>query len=148
MVAAAAAVVGQRPEQRPVALPRPSLRLRVRFFFSLPSPYFGVFGKNDFRSLALSFSCGSDFSRSSFGELKSVAVGDCQLEIAVACFFALASKFASWRAANRSARSLALTSKRCAPDTGFLGSLPLGAELTLLDAATSERLRSRTTPEG
>src|SRR5437763_4849230 len=148
MVAAAAAVVGQRPEQRPVALPRPSLRLRVRFFSSLPSPYFGVFGKNDFRSLVLSFNCGSDFSRSSFGELKSVAVGDCQLEIAVACFFAAASKFASSRDAIRSARSLALSSRRCAAVTAFLGSLPLGAGLSLLAGTTSEGLRSGTTPEG
>src|SRR5207244_11675274 len=121
--------------------------LRIRFFSSLPSPYYGVFGKNDIRSLVLSFNWGSDFSRSSFGELKSVAVGDRQLEIAVACFFAASSKFASWRAANLSARSLALSSKRCAPDTGFLGSL-LGAELTLLAGATSEGLRSGTTPEG
>src|SRR5260370_8496 len=122
----------------------------MRFFSSLPSPYFGVFGKNDFRSLVLSFNCGSDFSRSSFGELKSVAVGDCQLEIAVACFFAAASKFASWRAANRSARSLALTSKRCATVTGFLGSdlLFLDAGLPLLAGTPSKGLRSGTTTEG
>src|SRR5207244_9093932 len=86
--------------------------------------------------------------RSSFGELKSVAVGDCQLEIAAACFFAAASKFASRRAANRSARSPALTSKRCAADTDFLGSLPLGAGLSLLAGTPAEGLRSGTTPEG
>src|SRR5205814_1972157 len=79
---------------------------------------------------------------------KSVAVGDCQLEIAVACFFAAASKFASSRDAIRSARSLALSSRRCAAVTAFLGSLPIGAELSLLAGTTSEGLRSGTTPEG
>jgi hypothetical protein len=51
----------------------------------ITSPYrFSRLGRNDFSSLAFSFSCGSDLNKPSLGELKRSEVGDCQLAIALA----------------------------------------------------------------
>src|SRR5207237_10474161 len=46
-------------------------------------------GKNEFSSLAVWLSCGSDLNKPSVGEVKSAAVGDCQVSMLVASFAAL-----------------------------------------------------------
>src|SRR6185503_3752443 len=58
---------------------------RIHLWLISTSPYrFSRLGRNDFSSLAFSFSCGSDLNKPSLGELKRSEVGDCQLAIALA----------------------------------------------------------------